>query len=83
MKCVKEEVGIEREDLRVFTVKVRFAFNKEEKMCDSEGESYKGVITELERSNHCMHNETFTHCQGLQCFQVATIAAILNRVQIH
>lgn len=33
MKCVKEEAGTERKDLRVFTVTVSFAFIEEEKLC--------------------------------------------------
>lgn len=33
MKCVREETGIERKDLRVFAVKVSFAFIREEKTC--------------------------------------------------
>lgn len=39
MKHVKEEAGIERKDLRVFALKVSFAFIEEEKTCHCEGES--------------------------------------------
>lgn len=39
MKFIKEEADMERKDIRVFTVKVSFAFTEEKKMHYSECKS--------------------------------------------